>query len=110
MKGILKKTDKGWIVYFSCDRHYEQLPVHPADVDNQQLKEGETVEFDDVPIFHKTGQCMAGEVEGHNVWYAKITIPKKEPESSWDEIFDLNLPYSLLIKYLKKHYHPPLKL
>ena len=109
MKGILKKTNKEWVVsYFDNSVKNHQLPLYKNTMDTE-LTEGKKVEFEEVLVFTKTGQCME-EVEGFNILKANIIV--KEPQENWDEIFqdyDKNSYQGALRFWLKRNYLPPKK-
>lgn len=84
MKGILHKTDKGWIVTESIPLQLNfidgiQLPIHPFDEQHFTMIEGKEVEFREVTFesgvfdLPKKYQC------------AQIVLPTKRPIDYLDE-------------------------
>lgn len=124
MKGKLVKINGEWMVEY--DHHHvhagiskmgtgpgvgkkitekKRLPIHISAIGIKFIEEKE-IEFEELMVFIKTGQCMAGEVEGYNMTFARI-INKEEPQENWDEIFQDVGQYESLADYLKKNYLPP---
>lgn len=134
MKGILKKTDKGWVVDYihPNKRHllkvpagqgwrndiHVQLPItqlSEAILENFWLKDGSEVEFKKVNKNMYSNHIEPAEIE------AQLVLNQVEPQENWDEIFQdflkiynpMDLGYHAGIgqatKWLKENFEPPMR-
>jgi len=116
MRGIVHKTDKGWVLRcLSTEKHlvlhppgqeyknavYREIKVHPTDI--HKCIEGKEMEYYVIRPFSMMNQTTHDLVEIHEI---------VEQEQTWADINALHdlkfTPYQLA--YLEAHYLPPEKI
>lgn len=126
MKGKLIKTSRGWEIEYEekvpqlhfLAKQTVAIPLHPDDAKEfdlltdskgncaHHLQEGQGVEFEIVNDYEEP----KGDIQ-----YAKLTSPKQEESSNWDEIFEKHWEecehnhMTNFQDWLTQNYNPPVK-